>query len=72
MALVKVSGAATAGGAGAALYFGMTPDEWSVIGIITGIAIGVLGLIANVGLTWYFKAQHLKIARVAAKANENE
>lgn len=68
MPLVKVSAAATVGGAGAAVYYGLTPDEWSVLGIICGIAIGLIGLLANVGLTWWYKQQHLTLAQQAMRA----
>lgn len=44
-------------------YMGLTPEQWSVVGIVSGIAIGFLTLIASQAVNIYFKHQHLKLAR---------
>ena len=49
----------TYGVAGATVYFGMTIEQWGVIGVVSGIVIGLLNLSATI----WFKRQHLKIAR---------
>jgi hypothetical protein len=49
---------ATYGGGGSALVFGLTPSEWSVIGVIGGILIGIAGLI----VTAYYKREHFRLA----------
>lgn len=59
MFLEKASTAMQYGGSGVAVYFGFTPDQWQVIGVIGGLAVAVAGLLVNV----WFKAQHLKLAR---------
>jgi hypothetical protein len=64
----KTATAATYGGAGNAIVFGLTANEWSVVGVIGGIAIGLLGL----AITYYFKQQHLLIAKQTAKADPDE
>lgn len=56
--ITKAATAATYGGAGGAVVFGLTPSEWSVIGVIGGLLIALAGYLTN---TW-FKQQHLKIA----------
>lgn len=61
----KAAPYATYGGGGSALVFGLTANEWSVIGVISGIVIGLLGWVTSV----YFKHQHLKIARQKALAD---
>jgi hypothetical protein len=55
----KASSVATYGGAGSAIFFGLTANEF---GAICGVVIGVIGLVANI----YFKHQHLKLARKEA------
>jgi Mg2+ and Co2+ transporter CorA len=39
--------------------FGLSMDEWSVIGIIFGMVMAFCGLAVNV----WFKRQHLNLAR---------
>jgi hypothetical protein len=55
----KASSVATYGGAGSAIFFGLTANEF---GALCGVVIGVIGLIANI----YFKHEHLKLARKEA------
>lgn len=53
----KASNAVTQGGAGVAvvsggysgveLVLGLTPSEWSVVGVLGGLAIGFLGYLTN-------------------------
>jgi hypothetical protein len=52
----KAASVATYGGAGSAIFFGLTANEF---GALCGVAIGFIGLIANI----WFKHQHLKLAR---------
>jgi hypothetical protein len=66
--VTKTATAATYGGAGNAIYFGLRADEWSIVGVIGGLAIGFLGLLINA----YFKRQHLLIAIKTAKADPDE
>jgi hypothetical protein len=65
MIIEKASAAAMYGGSGSAVMFGMTPSEWSVIGVIVGIVIAVVGFAVNV----WFKVQHLDLARRKAEAD---
>ena len=53
---VKAASVATYGGAGSAIFFGLTANEF---GALCGVAIGFIGLVANI----WFKHQHLKLAR---------
>jgi hypothetical protein len=52
----KASSVATYGGAGSAIFFGLTANEF---GTLCGVVIGVIGLVANI----YFKYQHLQVAK---------
>jgi hypothetical protein len=61
----KVASAATYGGSGAAVIFGLTANEFAAI---SGVVIAICGLLVNI----YFKHQHLKIAQASAKADEQE
>ena len=56
----KVSSVATYGGAGSAVFFGLSANEF---GAFCGVIIGFVGLVANI----WFKHQHLKIARKEAE-----
>lgn len=56
---------ATYGGAGGAVFFGMTANEFAAV---AGVVIGVAGLILQAVITIYFKHRHLAIAEAAAKA----
>ena len=56
----KTASVATYGGAGSAVLFGLSANEF---GALCGVVIGLIGLIANI----YFKHQHLKIARKEAE-----
>ena len=55
----KASSVATYGGAGSAIFFGLTANEF---GALCGVVIGFIGLVANI----WFKHQHLKLARKEA------
>jgi hypothetical protein len=52
----KAASVATYGGAGSAIFFGLSANEF---GALCGVIIGLVGLVANI----YFKYQHLKLAR---------
>jgi hypothetical protein len=52
----KVASVATYGGAGSAIFFGLSANEF---GALCGVIIGFIGLVANI----WFKHQHLKLAR---------
>lgn len=60
---IKTANVVTQTGAAGAIYFGLTLNE---IGVIVGIAVGVIGLIGQLGLTWYYKHQHLQLALSAS------
>lgn len=52
----KASAVATYGGAGSAVFFGLSANEF---GTLCGVVIGLIGLVANI----YFKYQHLQVAK---------
>jgi hypothetical protein len=52
----KASSVATYGGAGTAVFFGLSANEF---GALCGVVIGLIGLVANI----YFKYQHLQVAK---------
>ena len=54
--LAKASSVATYGGAGSAVFFGLSANEF---GALCGVVIGLIGLVANI----WFKHQHLKLER---------
>jgi hypothetical protein len=52
----KTASVATYGGAGSAIFFGLSANEF---GALCGVVIGLIGLVANI----YFKYQHLQVAK---------
>lgn len=64
----KTSAVVMYSGGGTAVYFGLTPSEWQVVGVIGGILIGIAGLLVNV----WFKQKHLDLARQQAHADREE
>jgi hypothetical protein len=73
VALAVASAAKATGyaGAGTAVLFGLTQGEWSIIGIIGGLAIGAVGMGVNAGITYYFKRQHYLLAARGKAALED-
>jgi hypothetical protein len=60
----QYGGSALAAGSGASFrIFGYTHDEWSMIGILVGMGVAVIGLLVSQAVNWYYKAQHLKLAK---------
>ncbi len=59
----KAATAATYGGAGSAVFFGLSANEFAAVG---GLAIALIGLLVNI----WFKHQHLQIARNQGKAKD--
>jgi hypothetical protein len=59
----KTASVATYGGAGSAIFFGLSANEF---GALCGVVIGFIGLVANI----YFKYQHLQLARDQYGNNE--
>jgi hypothetical protein len=55
----KAASAATYGGSGAAMYFGLSPGEWQVVGVIGGLVFAAFGFVTNL----YFKHQHFQLAK---------
>lgn len=47
----KAANTAIASGSGTAMFFGLTPSEWSIVGVIGGLLIGAAGL----GVKTYFE-----------------
>lgn len=58
MIVEKASSIATYGGGGTALasgaakFMGMTPDEWSIVGVVGGLVIGAIGLAVKTYFEW--------------------
>lgn len=58
MTMEKAATAATYTGAGSAVFFGLSANEFAAVG---GLIIALVGLLVNV----WFKHQHLQIAKKA-------
>ena len=64
-AVVKTATAAQYGGSSAAVIFGLTANEFAALG---GLFIGVIGFFVN----WWYKHQHLRIAKKRKQENRDE
>lgn len=58
-----VTSKATYIASGGAVVFGMTANELAAIG---GLIVAVIAMVANAGISFYFKHQHLQIAKAKA------
>ncbi len=63
--VTKAASAATYGGSASAVFFGLTANEFAAIG---GLCVAIIGLLVNI----WFKLEHLKIARNAAKPDSEQ
>lgn len=63
----KVTTSASYATASVPVLAGFTADEWQAIGVIGGLVLGALTWIGNMVVTWYFKRQHVEIAREMAR-----
>ncbi len=68
--IAERAGITLAAGSGAGQMLGWTPDQWAIIGVICGICIGFVGMVAKVAMDYHFRSQHLKLAQKRAKALE--
>lgn len=66
---IKAANAVTQAAAAGTVYFGLTLNE---LGVIIGIIVAVVGLIGQLGLTWYYKHQHLELARQKRAGDRDE
>lgn len=57
---IKVANTVTQAAAAGTIYSGLTLNE---IGVIIGMFVAVVGLVGQLGLTWYYKHQHLELAK---------
>jgi allophanate hydrolase subunit 1 len=55
----KAASAAIYGGSGTAMYFGLSPGEWQVVGVLGGLVFAAAGFVTNL----YFKHQHFLLAK---------
>lgn len=37
---------------GVSMYFGLSPGEWQVFGIVAGVVIAILGFVTNTFFQW--------------------
>lgn len=52
-------------GAGSAIFFGLRAEEFAAI-------VGAIVAVAGFLLTWYYKHQHLKLARARIEAQDED
>ncbi len=62
-AVVKTATAAQYGGSSAAVVFGLTANEFAALG---GLGIAIIGFFVS----WWYKHQHLKIAKKKLEDDE--
>lgn len=52
MIVEKASATAAVGGGSVAVFFGLSAGEWQALGVVGGLAIGLVGLAVNVVFQW--------------------
>lgn len=52
MIVEKVGATAAVGGGSVAVFFGLSAGEWQALGVVGGLAIGVIGLAINAAFQW--------------------
>lgn len=62
----KAASVATYTGSGVAVYFGFSPGEWQVIGIVGGLFFAAAGYLTNL----WFKRAHYMLALKNHEAKE--
>lgn len=67
--LTKVAHAGEKGGIVVSVLGGLTSTELAAFG---GLAVAVLSWFTNAAINFYFKWQHLKLARQLAQADQDE
>lgn len=65
---IKAANVVTQAAAAGTVYFGLTLNE---LGVIVGMFVAIVGLIGQLTLTWYYKHQHLQLAR-NKRASDND
>lgn len=45
--ITKIANTAQYGGSGGAVYFGLSPGEWQILGIVGGLLVAALGFAVN-------------------------
>lgn len=66
---IKTATVVTQAAAAGTVYFGLTLNE---LGVVVGMLVAIVGLIGQLGLTWYYKHQHLQIARKKRAADNDQ
>lgn len=59
----KISTAVTYTAAGGTVILGFTANEFAALG---GLVIATLAYVTNAAITWWFKREHLKLAKAKA------
>jgi surface antigen len=65
----KASGGALAGGG--LVIFGMTPNEFAAVAAGIGALVGGVVGLTGLGISWWYKHQHLQLARAKGEADQN-
>lgn len=75
-AITGYIGVGTAVGSGVSVkvtqIWGLTTDEWQLVGIIGGLAVGFLSLFVNAALTAYFNWRRLQAELERAKGKDDD
>lgn len=66
---IKTANAVTQAAAAGTVYFGLTLNE---LGVIVGMFVAIVGLIGQLTLTWYYKHQHLELARQKRASDQSD
>lgn len=69
-AVVQTTKAVAYASSGVPIFMGLSGDEWQAVGVFGGLILGVLTMVGNWLVTWYFKRRHLELAIRQAERGE--
>lgn len=52
------------------VFMGLSAEEWQAIGVIGGLVLGAMTWLGNNIINWYFRREHLKLAKRQAAAGK--
>lgn len=69
-AVVQTTKTVAYASSGVPIFMGLSGDEWQAVGVFGGLILGVLTMVGNWLVTWYFKRRHLELAIRQAERGE--
>jgi hypothetical protein len=69
---VMYGGAGVSAASGGSMFIGVSVAQWQIVGIFGGLVLGLLGLVVNAAINFYFQYKRLKLAEAHARKGLGE